>query len=109
MSSQPRAALCPRSRRLGLRALRASRGLVWLIFAEWFKCAFLLFSFCLWLPPFCSVTGCPCLSCVRRYVPSGFPPSPAAHSSLSLSPFMCVRLRFVAAIHLTHVALDLSG
>lgn len=87
--------------------LRASRGLVWLIFDEWFKCAFLLFSFCLWLPPFCSVTGCPCLSCVRRYVPGALPS--CSFLSRSLSPFMCVRLRCVAAIHLTRVALDLLG
>lgn len=36
---------------------------------EWFKCAFLLFSFCLWLPPFCSVTGCPCLSALGGRYP----------------------------------------
>lgn len=88
------------------RSLLRASWLVWLISDEWFKCAF-LFPFCLWLPPFCSVTGCPCLSCVRRYVPSGSPL--AAHPSQSLSPFMCVRLRLVAAIHLTHIALDLLG
>lgn len=83
---RPQAALCTRSRCLCLENLRASRALVWLIFDEWFKCAFLLFSFCLWLPPFCSVTGCPCLFCVRRYVPG----APAAHSSLGLCPCSCV-------------------
>lgn len=67
--------------------LRASLGSAWLIFHACFKCAFLLFSFCLWLPPFCSVTGCPCLFCGRRYVPSGFLPFPSrSFLSRSLSP-----------------------
>uniref|UniRef100_A0A4X1TW65 Cytohesin 3 n=2 Tax=Sus scrofa TaxID=9823 RepID=A0A4X1TW65_PIG len=85
-SGSARGSFLYKRRRLDLREPAASLGLVWLIFDAWFKCAFLLFSFCLWLPPFCSVTGCPCLFCVRRYVPSGFLPLYQLLLPLAFSP-----------------------
>lgn len=86
-------------------------GLCGCVSDDCFQCAFLS-PFCLWLSPFCSVPGCPCLSCVRRYVPvAPAPPhrgGPFLFRVLSLT-LVCVMLRSVAAIHLIHVALDALG